>query len=54
LYDSALGTWSATASMNTPRFGAKAVLLRDGRVLATGGQMDFSNIPTATAEVYTP
>ena len=54
LYDPALGTWSATASMNTPRFGARSVLLRDGRVLEAGGETDFTDTPTASAELYTP
>jgi len=54
LYDPAFGNWSVTASMSTPRYGARAVLLRDGRVLEAGGDTDFSGIPTATAEIYTP
>ncbi len=54
LYDPGLGTWSITASMNTPRFGARAAILRDGRVLETGGESDFSNTPNASAEIYTP
>jgi hypothetical protein len=40
--------------MNTPRSGAQAVLLRNGQVLVMGGDTDFSNIPTASAELYTP
>src|SRR5262249_7613215 len=54
LYDAGAGTWSVTASMNTPRLGAQAVLLRDGRVLEMGGVTDFNLVPTASAEVYTP
>ena len=54
LYDPTLGTWSATASMSTSRFGARAALLRDGRVLEAGGATDSTFIPTATAELYTP
>jgi N-acetylneuraminic acid mutarotase len=54
LYDPAVGTWSVTASMSTPRYGARAALLHDGRVLEAGGDTDFSGIPTATAEIYTP
>jgi N-acetylneuraminic acid mutarotase len=54
LYDPVLGTWSVTASMSTPRYGAKAALLRDGRVLEAGGNTDVNFIPTATAELYSP
>ena len=54
LYDPAVGSWSVTASMSTPRYGARAALLRDGRVLEAGGDTDFSGIPTALAELYTP
>jgi Galactose oxidase, central domain len=54
LYDPAPGTWSVTGSMSTPRYGARAVLLPDGRVLEAGGDTDFSGIPTASAELYTP
>ena len=54
LYDPALGTWSVTVSMATPRYGARAVLLHDGRVLEAGGDTDFSGIPTASAEIYSP
>jgi hypothetical protein len=54
LYDPTAGTWSVTASMSTPRYGARAALLRDGRVLEAGGDTDFSGIPTASAELYTP
>lgn len=54
LYDPILGTWSATASMTTPRFGAQAVLLRNGKVLEAGGETDFTDTPTALAELYNP
>src|SRR5438874_7910703 len=54
LYDPTAGTWSVTGSMTTPRYGARAALLRDGRVLEAGGDTDFSGIPTASAELYTP
>jgi hypothetical protein len=54
LYDPAVGTWSATGSMATPRFGARAVPLADGRVLEAGGDTDFSGTPTASAELYSP
>jgi hypothetical protein len=54
LYDPTLGTWSATVSMNTPRFGAQAILLGNGRVLEAGGDPDFSDTPTSSAELYAP
>jgi hypothetical protein len=54
IYDPTVGTWSATVSMNTPRFGSKAVLLGNGKVLEAGGDPDFSDTPTASAELYTP
>jgi len=52
LYDPNLGTWSVTTSMSTPRFGAKAVLLRNGKVLEAGGDPDFSGTPTPSTELY--
>jgi len=54
LYDPVLGTWSVTASMSTPRYGARAALLLDGRVLEAGGETDFAGDPTPLAELYTP
>ena len=54
LYDAGSGTWSVTTSMSTARAGAKTVLLRNGQVLVMGGLTDFSYIPTASAELYTP
>jgi N-acetylneuraminic acid mutarotase len=37
LYDPATGTWSAAGSLNTHSSGPSATLLRNGRVLVTGG-----------------
>lgn len=54
LYDPTSGTWSITTSMGTPRYGAKAVLLRNGKVLEAGGDPDFSGASTASAELYSP
>jgi len=54
LYDPILGSWSVTTSMGTPRFGAQAVFLRNGKVLEAGGDPDFSDTPTASAELYSP
>ena len=45
LYDPATGTWKATASLNTARFGHTATLLSDGQVLVVGG---------GPAELYDP
>ena len=61
-----LGTFIATGSMATGRYGHSATLLKDGRVLIAGGFTDasglFLGIPysgegrgvTATAELYDP
>jgi hypothetical protein len=56
LYDPVSGTWSATGSLNVGREGATASLLLDGRVLVTGGQIDFhgDKIVTNRTELYDP
>jgi hypothetical protein len=46
------GTWSAAASMMTPRGAPAGVALTDGRVLVVCGDDPAS--PLATAEVYDP
>ncbi|KFE65314.1 Kelch repeat-containing protein [Hyalangium minutum] len=51
VYDPATGTWSATASMTSPRIGHTATLLTNGKVLVTGG---YGGTYFATAEVYDP
>nr|WP_257461007.1 kelch repeat-containing protein [Archangium lipolyticum] len=57
IYDPALGTWSATGSMSTPRYYATATLLLDGTVLVAGGRTanaGGSSAYLATAELYNP
>ena len=46
-YDPATGTWTATASMPTARYGHTATLLKNGWVLVAGGQ-------TASATIFEP
>jgi hypothetical protein len=53
LYDPVSGTFSVAGSMTTARAGQAAMLLKNGRVLVTGG-VDDKNNPLASAEVYTP
>lgn len=48
LYNPVTRTWADAASMASPRMGAAATLLQDGRVLVTGGAA------TPTAELYDP
>lgn len=57
LYDPASGTWTATGTMGSVRYGHQATLLRNGRVLVAGGfNTDLSglNAPLASAELYDP
>ncbi len=60
LYDPANGTWALAASMGTPRRGHTATLLKNGKVLVTGGvSVDTSGpswiwTPYASAELYDP
>ena len=53
LYDPETGTFSATGSMTTPREAHTATLLKDGRVLITGG-VERQNQSLASAELYDP
>jgi N-acetylneuraminic acid mutarotase len=50
LYDPSSGSWSSTGNMIEVRADAAITLLRDGRVLATGGQY----FGLGTAELYDP
>ncbi len=52
LYDPVKGTWSTTSSMNVPRSGHTATLLKDGRVLVAGGSGGSYSI--SSAELYDP
>ncbi|HEY5487283.1 MAG TPA: kelch repeat-containing protein [Candidatus Limnocylindrales bacterium] len=52
LYNPKTGSFTATGSMGTARYGATATLLADGRVLMVGGE-DGNGI-RASAEVYDP
>ena len=50
LYDVATGTWSVTASLNTPRSSHTATLLRNGKVLVVGGSNGTGVL--SSAELY--
>ncbi len=52
LYDPGKGTWSARASMRTPRTNHSATLLNDGTVFVTGG-FD-GGVALASSELYDP
>src|SRR5215469_6441011 len=47
-----IGTFTATGSMNVPRYGHKLILLPDGQVLAVSGERTGTN--GNTAELYDP
>jgi N-acetylneuraminic acid mutarotase len=49
LYDPTSETWTATATMTEARYGHRATLLLDGRVLVAGG-----GSTSASAELYAP
>ena len=54
LYNPATGTWTATGSMNTARYGHTATLLQNGQVLAAGGASGSTANAGSTAELYHP
>jgi N-acetylneuraminic acid mutarotase len=58
LYHPGTGTWTAVGSMETPRSGATATLLKSGQVLVTGGCAALCGAPgttvVATAELFDP
>jgi hypothetical protein len=53
LYDPATGAWSPTGSFDTGREFHTASLLRNGKVLVTGGR-DSRKVQLASAELYDP
>lgn len=54
-YDPAARRWTATGSLNTPRWSLDAVTLRNGKALFAGGASGFvQNAALDTAEVYDP
>jgi N-acetylneuraminic acid mutarotase len=53
-YDPASGYWFLSASMTMPREQHSATLLKDGTVLAAGGDSASCCSPTAAAELYIP
>jgi len=55
LYDPAARTFAATGSMTVPRAGQTITMLRDGRVLLTGGVKNVGfRSELASAEIYDP
>ena len=53
LYDPSTNSWTLTGSMHSFRFGASAVLLRNGKVLVVGGGDDLGHSYNS-AEIYDP
>lgn len=53
IFDPAARSWRAVAPMQVPRRGPAATLLRDGRVLVTGGWIGQQQT-TSSAEIYDP
>ena len=55
LYDPAVGTWTATGNMTTPRVWQGLALLPGGQVLAVGGRSDGApGGYVSSAELYDP
>ncbi|NVN90125.1 MAG: hypothetical protein HXX11_05920 [Desulfuromonadales bacterium] len=54
LYDPVMGAFSATGNMSAGRVGHTATLLQNGKVLITGGAINYSGSGTGDAELYDP
>lgn len=53
IYDPVIGTWSFTGSLTNARYGHKATLLPNGKVLVAGGFSGGTNF-LSSAELYDP
>jgi N-acetylneuraminic acid mutarotase len=51
IYDPATGKWTPAKSLTKPRYGHRATLLPNGKVLVSGG---YNNGPANTSELYDP
>lgn len=54
IYDPQFGVFTRVGWMREGRVGHTATLLRDGRVLVTGGDDRSTNYPTSSAEIFDP
>jgi hypothetical protein len=55
IWDPETGTWAETDAMSSPRLGAVAVTLSDGRVLVAGGVPEWGgDVPLDSAEIFDP
>jgi hypothetical protein len=54
VYDPSSKTWAASGSLQTARGGHSATLLKNGKVLVTGGYTGFLSQALASTEIYDP
>lgn len=54
IYDPATGAFISAGNMNAARVAHAATVLKDGRILITGGAADASGNPAPSAETYDP